>query len=219
MTTVMLVDDQEMIRAGLCVIIDAHPLLDVVAEAGDGITALHLLETISADVVLLDLNMPGIDGVETVRRIRAAHGPDLPRILVLTTFDQDANVLASLRAGANGFFSKGAGPADLTDGILRVASGEHALSPTAVDALVSHVNDAPAPLSDPDKAALFAALTPRELEVVALIVAGLDNTEIGRRIFISPYTVKTHANRAMMKVSARDRAQLVSLAIQAGIRA
>ncbi|MFT4235463.1 MAG: response regulator transcription factor [Microbacterium sp.] len=218
MTTVMLVDDQEMIRAGLRVIIDAHPDLEVVAEAGEGYTAVSLLESTPVDVVLLDLNMPGIDGVETVRRIRAAHGADHPRILVLTTFDQDENVLAAIRAGADGFFSKGAGPTDLTDGIRTVAAGAHALSPTAIDALVSHATEDPVPPSDPQKAALFADLTPRELEVVELIVSGLDNTQISQRIFISPYTVKTHANRAMMKVGARDRAQLVSLAIQAGIR-
>ncbi|MFT4122349.1 MAG: response regulator transcription factor [Microbacteriaceae bacterium] len=218
MTTVMLVDDQEMIRAGLRVIIDANPDLEVVAEAGEGYTAVALLESTAVDVVLVDLNMPGIDGVETVRRIRADHGRERPRILVLTTFDQDQNVLAALRAGADGFFSKGAGPAELADGIRRVASGEHALSPTAIDALVSHASDDPAPPADPEKAALFAALTPREREVIELIVTGLDNAEISRRIFISPYTVKTHANRAMTKVGARDRAQLVSLAIQAGIR-
>ncbi|MFT4214608.1 MAG: response regulator transcription factor [Microbacterium sp.] len=218
MTTVMLVDDQEMIRAGLRVIIDAYPDLEIVAEAGEGYTAVALLEEAPVDVVLIDLNMPGIDGVETVRRIRAAHGPDHPRILVLTTFDQDHNVLAALRAGADGFFSKGAGPGELADGIRRVATGEHALSPTAIDALVSHAADDAVPPSDPEKAAMFAELTPRELEVVSLIVTGLDNAEISRRIFISPYTVKTHANRAMMKVGARDRAQLVSLAVQAGIR-
>lgn len=218
MITVMLVDDQEMIRAGLRVIIDANHDLEIVAEAGEGITAVHILESADVDVVLMDLNMPGIDGVETVRRIRAAHGPSRPRILVLTTFDQDQNVLAALRAGADGFFSKGAGPTELADGIRRIATGEHALSPTAIDALVSHASAAPTVPSDPVKAALFDALTPREREVVELVVAGLDNQQISERIFISPYTVKTHANRAMMKVGARDRAQLVSLAMQAGIR-
>ncbi|MFT4051201.1 MAG: response regulator transcription factor [Microbacterium sp.] len=186
MTTVMLVDDQEMIRAGLRVIIDAYSDLEVVAEAGEGYTAVHLLESTPVDVVLMDLNMPGIDGVEAVRRIRAAHGPERPRILVLTTFDQDQNVLAALRAGADGFFSKGAGPAELADGIRRIAAGAHALSPTAIDALVSHAAEEPVPPSDPEKAALFTALTPRELEVVELIVTGLDNAEISRRIFISP---------------------------------
>ncbi|MFT4306074.1 MAG: response regulator transcription factor [Microbacterium sp.] len=214
----MLVDDQEMIRAGLRVILEAHPDLEVACEAGDGLTALDLLAATPVDVVLLDLNMPGIDGVETTRRIRATHGSS-PRILVLTTFDQDENVVKALRAGADGFFGKGAGPAELSAGILRVAQGENALSAAAIGALVGHLNDAPeAPEIDPAAAELFTQLTPRELEVVRLIVDGLDNAEIGRRIFISPFTVKTHANRAMMKVAARDRAHLVSLAVQAGIR-
>jgi DNA-binding NarL/FixJ family response regulator len=214
----MIVDDQEMIRVGLRTIIDAHPELSVVAEAGEGITALRLLKTTQADVVLMDIRMPGIDGVETTRRIRAAYTPEQLRILVLTTFDEDENVLAALRAGADGFLSKGAGPGELTAGVLRVAEGGHALSPAAVGALVDHVaGDKGAP-ADPSTAKLFTALTPRELEVVEAIVRGLDNAEIAALMFLSPFTVKTHANRAMTKVSARDRAQLVSLAFQAGIR-
>lgn len=218
MIRVMLVDDQELIRAGLRTIIDAHPELEVAAEAGDGITGIHVLGTTDVDVVLMDLRMPGIDGVETTRRIRAEHPADEVRILVLTTFDQDENVLSALRAGADGFLSKGAGPAELTDGILRVARGGRALSDTAVDALVGHATEPASAPVDPEIAERFAALTPRELEVVAFVVEGLDNAEIAARIFVSPFTVKTHANRAMMKVGARDRAQLVSLAVQAGIR-
>ena len=217
---VLVVDDQDMIRAGLRAIIDAHPEVEVAAEAADGLTAIGLLRDPSADidVVLMDLRMPGIDGVETTRRIRVEWPAEQRRILVLTTFDQDENVLNALRAGADGFLSKGAGPTELTDGILRVAAGQHALSTTAIDALVSHAaNQAPAP-GDPETTRLFAELTARELEVVALVTAGLDNAEIGRRIFISPYTVKTHVNRAMAKVGARDRAQLVVLAVRAGIR-
>ncbi|WP_394552019.1 response regulator [Agromyces sp. MMS24-JH15] len=218
MVRVMLVDDQELIRAGLRVIIDAHPDLEVAAEAGEGITAIDLLTGTSVDVVLMDLNMPGIDGVETTRRIRADPGSSAVRILVLTTFDQDENVLAAIRAGADGFLSKGARPGEITGAILQVAAGQRALSPTAIEALVQHVADPAPPPVDPEAARLFADLTPRELEIVAYIVEGLDNAQIGARIFISPYTVKTHANRAMMKVGARDRAQLVSLAVQAGIR-
>lgn len=218
MIRVMLVDDQELIRAGLRSIVEAHPALTVVAEAGDGISALHELERTPVDVVLMDIRMPGLDGVETTRRIRARHPAAEVHILVLTTFDQDETVLAALRAGADGFFSKGAGPQELTEGILRVAAGAHALSPTAVDALVGHLAAPVAQPVDPEAAAHFTDLTPRELEIVAMIVDGLDNAEIGRRLFISPYTVKTHANRAMAKAGARDRAQLVSLAVRAGIR-
>lgn len=218
MIRVMLVDDQEMIRTGLRSIIDAHPDLEVVAETGDGFSATRLLEQHEVDVVLLDLRMPGMDGVETTRRIRATRAAEQVRILVLTTFDQDENVLAAVRAGADGFFSKGAGPVELTDGILQVARGGHALSPSAVDALVGHVAEDRGTPADPAVAALFVDLTPREREVVEAVVRGLDNAEIARLMFLSPFTVKTHANRAMTKVGARDRAQLVSMAFQAGIR-
>lgn len=219
MISVLLVDDQEMIRAGLRVILDASPELTVIGEAAEGYTAVDRTAAGDIDVVLLDINMPGIDGVETTRRIRAVHGAGRPRILILTTFDQDENVLAALRAGADGFLSKGAGPRELVAGVIDVAHGRNALSPSAIGALVDHVTDAPAPPEvDAAKVALFAQLTPRELDVVRLVVEGLDNSEIGQRIFISPFTVKTHANRAMMKVAARDRAHLVSLAVQAGIR-
>jgi DNA-binding NarL/FixJ family response regulator len=126
-------------------------------------------------------------------------------------------VLQALRAGADGFLSKGAGPAELTTAILQVASGGRALSPGAVSAVVDHVVDQRAIAVDPALAARFAQLTPRELEVVGAIVSGLDNAQIAEQFFVSPFTVKTHANRAMGKVGARDRAQLVSFAIRAGI--
>ncbi|MFT4110893.1 response regulator transcription factor [Propionicimonas sp.] len=218
MITVLLVDDQEMIRTGLRTIIDAHPGLEVVAETGDALAALRLLETTPVDVVLMDIRMPGIDGVEGTRRIRRAYPPEKVRILVLTTFDQDENVLAAVRAGADGFFSKGASPAELTAGILRVAEGGRAMSPTAVEALFDHVAEDKGAPSDPSVAELFTQLTPREREIVRAVVAGLDNSQIAAELYLSPFTVKTHANRAMMKVGARDRAQLVSLAVLAGIR-
>ncbi|MGY4857860.1 response regulator transcription factor [Cryobacterium sp. AP23] len=218
MIRVMIVDDQEMIRAGLHTMIDAHPDLSVVAEVGDGLAALGLLEYTAVDVVLLDIRMPGIDGVETTRRIRAAHPAGTVRILILTTFEQDEYVLNALRAGADGFLGKGASRTELTDGILAVAGGDHALSPAAMNALVDHVALPVTPPSDPAAVARFDGLTQREREVVALIVEGLDNADIAARIFVSPFTVKTHANRAMMKSGTQNRAQLVSLAVQAGIR-
>ena len=218
MIRVLIVDDQEIIRAGLRTIIDAHPELSVVAEAGDGLAAIRVLGSMAVDVILMDIRMPGIDGVEATRRIRDTHPAETVRILVLTTFDQDENVLAAVRAGADGFFSKGAGPGELTAGILRVAQGGRALSAAAVDALVEHVAEDKGPPADPAASARFTGLTAREREVVAMIVGGLDNAEIAAQMYVSPYTVKTHANRAMAKVGARDRAQLVSLAVQAGIR-
>ena len=213
----MLVDDQEMIRAGLRSIIGAHPELEVVAEAADGLAVLRDLETVEVDVVLMDIRMPGIDGVEATRRIRLTHPPEELRILVLTTFDQDENVLRALRAGADGFLSKGAGPVELTDAIVAVAAGDRALSPTAVSALVDHVVQQRAVDVDPVLAARFAELTPREREVVRAIASGLDNAEIAEQFFLSPFTVKTHANRAMTKVGARDRGQLVAMAVRAGL--
>jgi DNA-binding NarL/FixJ family response regulator len=214
---VMLVDDQEMIRAGLRAIIGAHPDLEVVAEAADGLAVLRQLDEARPDVVLMDIRMPGIDGVEATRRIRLTTPPEQLRILVLTTFDQDENVLQALRAGADGFLSKGAGPAELTGAIVQVASGGRALSPGAVRAVVDHVVDQRVVAVDPAVATRFADLTPREREIVGAIVSGLDNAQIAEQFYLSPFTVKTHANRAMVKVGARDRAQLVTLAIRAGI--
>jgi DNA-binding NarL/FixJ family response regulator len=218
MIRVAVVDDQEMIRAGLRTIIDAHPQLTVVAECADGIAALRMVASTGVDLLLLDLRMPGIDGVEVVRRLRRDPAAATPRILVLTTFDQDENVLNALRAGADGFLSKGAGPTELTAGIIEVAAGRHVLSPGAVGALVDHVAEQRGVPEDPAMAALFTRLTPRELEVVGAVVAGMSNAEIADALFLSPFTVKTHANRAMTKVGARDRAQLVSYAVRAGIR-
>jgi DNA-binding NarL/FixJ family response regulator len=218
MIRVAVVDDQEMIRAGLRTIIEAHAELTVVAEGADGIAALRLVETVEIDLLLLDLRMPGIDGVEVIRRLRRDGGAADLRILVLTTFDEDENVLRALKAGADGFLSKGAGPGELTEGILEVAAGRHALSAGAVGALVDHITDEQAIPDDPAMAARFTELTPREHEVVRAIVAGMSNAEIADAMIVSPFTVKTHANRAMTKVGARDRAQLVSYAVRAGIR-
>ncbi|MEV7038417.1 response regulator transcription factor [Amycolatopsis sp. NPDC051061] len=218
MIRVMLVDDQEMIRVGLRTMLDAHQDIEVAAEAGDGLLALRLLETTPVDVVLMDIRMPGIDGVETTRRIRRAYPPGQVRIIVLTTFDHDENVFAALRAGANGFLGKGVGPAELTGAILEVAAGGGALTPAAAAALISHVASDPGFRAEPEIVRLFEALTPREREIVEAIVSGLDNTQIAEQMYVSPFTVKTHANRAMTKVGARDRAQLVTLAFRAGIR-
>lgn len=218
MIRVLIVDDQEMIRVGLRTIIDAQPDLTVVSDVGDGLTALRFLETTAIDVVLLDIRMPGIDGVETTRRIRAAHSPDDLRIVVLTTFEHDENVLAALRAGADGFLGKGIGPADLAAGIREVAGGHGALSAAAAAALIQHVAQDKAIPVDNAMRERFTALTPREREVVEAIISGLDNKEIAERLFVSPFTVKTHANRAMTKVGARDRAQLVTFAFRAGLR-
>ncbi len=218
MIRVAVVDDQEMIRLGLRTIIDAQPDLELVGEAADGLAALRLLDEVAADVVLMDIRMPGIDGVEATRRLRRTHPAEALKIVVLTTFDQDETVLAALRAGANGFLSKGVGPAELAARITEVAAGGGALSSVAAAALIGHVADEQAIPTDAEMIHRFAALTPRERDVVAAIVTGLGNAEIAAQMYLSPFTVKTHANRAMAKVHAKDRAQLVSFAVRAGIR-
>lgn len=217
MIRVMIVDDQQLIRAGLRVVIESAEDFAVVADVSDGFLALEALASESVDVVLMDLRMPGIDGVETTRRIRQEH-PDGPPVLVMTTFDQDQNVLAALRAGASGFLSKGADAGELLGAIRAVHEGSSALSSSAVDAVVSHIaSPQPLPPADPEMALLFAHLTPREHHILGLVIEGLDNAEIARRESVSPFTVKTHVNRAMAKVDARDRAQLIAFALRAGL--
>lgn len=217
MIRVMIVDDSDIIRAGLTTIVEASPELSVVAQAADGFAALTLLDTVPVDVVLIDLRMPGIDGVETIRRIRERIAADQTRVIVLTTFDQDENVLAAMRAGADGFFGKGASPTEISNGIRDAAAGRRALSATAVDAVVDHVVEQRRLPADAAMVELFSHLTAREREIVVAVVSGLDNAQIAERLYLSPFTVKTHANRAMTKVGARDRGQLVSLAVRAGI--
>jgi DNA-binding NarL/FixJ family response regulator len=217
MIRVLIVDDQEMIRVGLRTILDAQPNITVVGEAGDGLEAVRLLGELDIDVVLMDIRMPGVDGVEATRRIRQNIPPERVRIIILTTFDHHETVFAALRAGANGFLSKGVGPAELTAGIEEVAAGGGALSATAAAALIGRVAEERQPDVDPALADLFTALTPKEREVVTAIATGKSNQQIAATMFISPFTVKTHANRAMAKVGARDRAQLVAYAHRAGL--
>jgi DNA-binding NarL/FixJ family response regulator len=213
----MIVDDQEMIRVGLRAILDAQDGLEVVAEAADGLQAVALLTGFRVDVVLMDIRMPGIDGVEATRRVRQIWDAQKVKIIVLTTFDQDETVLAALRAGANGFLSKGVGPAELAAGIREVATGGGALSAAAAAALIGHVAAEPDIVTDTALAAAFAQLTARELEIVIAVASGRSNEEIAAEMFLSPFTVKTHANRAMTKVGAASRAQLVAYAYQAGL--
>ncbi|MDR0849151.1 MAG: response regulator transcription factor [Propionibacteriaceae bacterium] len=218
MIRVMLVDDQEMIRVGLKTIIDACPDMEVTAEAGDGLAAVHMVEAQCPDVILMDLRMPGIDGVEATRRIRHLHPASEVRIVVLTTFDQDDNVLAAIKAGANGFLSKGVGPAELTTAITEVYEGGGALSANAARAVIGHVADDNSTPVDPEAARLLSYLTARELETLQAAVRGLDNQQIADELYISPLTAKTHINRAMMKLGVSDRAALVALAYKGGIR-
>ncbi|QHC61053.1 response regulator transcription factor [Rathayibacter sp. VKM Ac-2760] len=220
MVRVLIVDDQEMIREGLQAILTKQEGIDVVGSVSDGFAALESIGSLDVDVVMMDIRMPGIDGVETTRRLRERYAAEDLRVVVLTTFDNDENVLAALRAGANGFLSKGVGPTALADGIREVAAGGGALSSAASALLIGQVSaQAAGPTIDTAMQDRFAALTPREREIVAAIATGLDNATIAEQLFVSPFTVKTHANRAMAKVGARDRAQLVSFAYRAGFPA
>ena len=219
MIRVMIVDDQEMIRQGLRAILAVNDRIDVVADVADGYQAVEVAKTDQVDVILMDIRMPGIDGVETIRRIREFAPTETMKIVVLTTFDHDATVLTALQAGANGFLSKSVSPTELAAGIEAVSSGGGALSGSAAASVITHVSEQPARAVDTALAARFAALTPREREVVIAAAEGKSNTEIATAMFVSPFTVKTHANRAMAKVGARDRAQLIAFAYQAGLLA
>lgn len=217
MTRVLIVDDQDDMRAGIRGMLQLDPGLDVVADLSDGLQVIPFLREHPVDLVLMDIRMPGIDGVEATRRIRSEHPAEQVRVIVLTTFDQDEIVLAALRAGANGFLSKTVSPAELVAGITEVVTGGGALSAAATAALIGHMTDSPPPVVDRELLHRFRALTPRETEVVVLIASGLANEEIAAQMFVSPLTVKTHAVRAMTKVGARDRAQLVSFTFRAGL--
>jgi DNA-binding NarL/FixJ family response regulator len=213
---VLLADDQNLIRAGFRVLVDSAPDLEVVGEATTGLEAVELARTTRADVVLMDIRMPDMDGLGATRQITDDESLAGVRVLILTTFEIDENVLRALRAGASGFLSKGVEPADLLDAIRLVAAGEALLSPKATRSLIARFLDQPEPgaLHVP---ARLDQLTDREREVLALVAGGLSNDEIAERLYVSPLTAKTHVNRAMTKLGARDRAQLVVIAYQSGL--
>ncbi len=215
-TRVLVADDQDLIRSGLCTLIDSAEDLEVVAEAATGRQAVDRARRDRADVVVMDLRMPELDGIAATREITADDDLAGVRVLVLTTFELDENVLLALRAGASGFLGKGASPAELLAAIRTVAAGEALLSPRATQALISRYLAEPQPAATVSPQEL-ALLTDRERELVGLVAQGLSNEEIARGLFLSPLTVKTHVNRAMMKLHARDRAQLVVFAYQNGL--
>lgn len=214
---VLLADDQALIRAGFAALIRSTGDLRVVAEAGNGREAVTAAREHRPDVVLMDIRMPELDGLQATREITSDPDLDGVRILVLTTFEADDQVLAALRAGASGFMGKDVGPTQLLDGIRTVAGGESLLSPRATRGLIARYLATPmAAARDLDDSAL-KSLTDREREVVALVGRGMSNEQIAADLVLSPLTVKTHVNRAMTKVGARDRAQLVVLAYQTGL--
>jgi DNA-binding NarL/FixJ family response regulator len=211
---VLLADDQALIRAGFSMIIDSEPDLEVVGEAVNGREAVELARTARADVVLMDIRMPEVDGIEATKRIVADEDLAGVRILVLTTFEDDENVVLALRAGASGFLGKGVEPADLLHAIRVVAAGEALLSPRATRGLVSRFLSQDEPGPPPVS---LEGLTDREREVLGLVAHGLSNDDIAEKLYLSPLTAKTHVNRAMTKLGVRDRAQLVVIAYQSGL--
>lgn len=215
MISVLLADDQALIRSGLRALLAAEEDMEVVGEAGDGAEALALAQRSRPDVVVMDIRMPFMDGVEATRRLVRDPALEGTRVLVLTTYDDDELVFQALRAGASGFLLKDADPEDLADGVRVLASGDALLAPSVTRRLVEAFVARPAPAIAP--APMVEPLTGREQEIVALVGTGLSNHEIADRLSISPATARTHVSRAMGKIGARDRAQVVVFAYESGL--
>ena len=215
-TRVLLADDQALIRGGFRVLIESDPEFEVVGEATNGKEAVELARSTRADVVVMDVRMPVMDGLEATRAICADDDLAGVKVLVVTTFETDDYLLEALRAGASGFVGKGVETEELLGAIRTVAVGDSLLSARATRSLITNFLAQPAgrPVATP---AELDVLTRREREVVSLVAHGLSNDEIAERLFVSPLTAKTHVNRAMIKLNARDRAQLVVVAYQSGL--
>jgi DNA-binding NarL/FixJ family response regulator len=210
---VLLADDQEMVRAGLRLILAAEPDIDVVGEAGDGIVAVAAARRLRPDVTLMDIRMPRLDGIEATRRLLA----DMPaptRVVVLTTFDIDSHVYEALRAGASGFLLKNAPPEELVHAIRVVASGAGLLDPAVTRRVIEEFARAPAAVPPPPE---LADLTERELDVLHLVARGMSNAEIAARLYVGEATVKTHVARMLTKLRLRDRVQAVVYAYENGV--
>ena len=214
MIRVVLADDQELVRAGFRVLIESASDVEVVGEASDGEGAVRVVAQEHPDVVLMDVRMPGMNGIEATRRIRELEGPG-PRVLILTTFDLDEYVHQALRAGASGFLLKDSSPKDLLDAIRVIHAGDSLLAPSITRRLIEEFTQRPGPNLNP--AVVLNSLTEREREVLRLVAAGMSNTEIADRLVVSPATSKTHVSRILTKLGARDRAQLVMIAYESGL--
>jgi DNA-binding NarL/FixJ family response regulator len=206
-----LVDDHDLLRAGLATVLDVDPKIEVVGECSDGHAAVRLASEMEPDVVLMDIEMPGGDGITaTAELLRVSRRS---RVLVLTTFDVDDYVLEALRAGASGFLLKTTPPRDLISAVKSCARGETALAPTVIDRLVDRYVAAPARVADP----ALASLTPRETEVLRVMAQGHSNAEIGAQLYLAETTVKTHVARILHKLGVRDRVQAVVIAHECGL--
>ena len=214
MIRVLLADDQALVRGGFKALLNAEDDLEVVGEAGDGQDAVRLAKDLVPDVVLMDIRMPGVDGLTATREIAANPRLSDVRVVILTTFEIDEYVFEALRAGASGFLVKDTEPVELVRAVRAVSAGDALLSPSVTRRLIAEFatrSKQPAPAPE------LLALTDREREVVALVGAGLSNEEIASKLFVSPATAKTHVSRAMVKLGTRDRAQLVVLAYESGL--
>jgi DNA-binding NarL/FixJ family response regulator len=211
---VLLVDDQELVRTGFRMVLDAQPGIEVAGEASDGRQALEVLRSTTADVVLMDVRMPRMDGIEATRHICAS--PDGPKVIILTTFDLDEYAFAALKAGAAGFLLKDARPEQLIEAIRAVSSGDSVVAPSTtrrlIDRFVPHIPD-----EDQRPNAALETLTAREGEVLKLVARGMSNGEIAEMLYVSEATVKTHVGRILSKLDLRDRVQAVVFAYETGL--
>jgi DNA-binding NarL/FixJ family response regulator len=214
-TRVLLADDQSLIRAGFRILLEAAGDIEVVGEATDGAQAVDLAKRERADVVLMDIRMPNVDGLEATRRIAADDDLAGVKVIILTTFESDEYVYQAIRAGASGFLVKDSEPAELIQAVRVVARGDALLSPSVTRRLITDL--ASRPERPPSTGREISGLTEREREVMTLVAAGLSNDEIANQLFVSPLTAKTHVSRIMTKLNARDRAQVVVLAYECGL--
>ena len=208
----MIADDQALVRSGFRLIVDGRPDLEVVGEAEDGVQAVALVEELEPDVILLDIRMPNLDGIEATKRIVASGSRT--RVLVLTTFDLDEYVYGAVRAGASGFLLKDVRPGELVDAIRVVASGNALLGPTAIERLLTRFSP---PTDAPVEAVAVGSLTDREAETLQLLASGLSNAEIAAKLVVSEATVKSHVSSVLRKLGVRDRVQAVIAAYDSGL--
>ncbi|MDR2381125.1 MAG: response regulator transcription factor [Bifidobacteriaceae bacterium] len=213
-TKVLVVDDQELVRSGFAMVIDSQPDMAVVAQAGDGHAALKAALAHHPDVVLMDVRMPGMDGIAATEQIVNMVKPP-PKVIILTTFDLDEYLMAAIRAGASGFLLKDAPPQDMLTAIRTVQAGDGVIAPAPTKRLIASVAAATPP--DPDDIAAFEHLTEREIEVLLMMAQGLANGEIAAALHVAETTVKTHVGRILMKLEARDRVQAVVAAYRGGL--